>query len=207
MKTLLPLATGVVLLSLASAAGAYTGHDGIGIFFDQNGTQSCQEEVPGNTLITAYLCAMNISEESGLSGWEAHVVLDGTFAYSNFDLISGLNVFTPPEFQVGLATKFDYAPVIVLLNITVFYLGGPVRFGLGPTTPTSFPRSQFPEGPGPGYAAGDDPGILRRLTEVTNVPIAGQPGFFYVAFVNDSEHCPVTSAERNSWGAVKALYR
>jgi hypothetical protein len=203
---LLPITVGVALLSLGSTAGAYTGTDGIGIFFDMTGTQTCVTGVQPYTSVSAYVCALNVSEPSGVAAWEGHTVVEGPLLNTSYTLAGTgpVNVATPPDFLVGLNVPTPYAPVILLLTIQVFYQGpGPIKFGLGPHLPVS----SFPNYPGPGYARGDDVSVLKRLTEISNVPIPGQENFFYLAFINDDADCPVTATESSTWGGVKDLYK
>jgi hypothetical protein len=200
MKKLVTLA---LLLVAASAFAAPTDPavDGIGIYFDTNGTSNCST-ASAYTNVTAYVLATNISESSGVSGWEAEITTNpATFpAGINFTILGGgLNVLTAPNFQVGLANALPYAPAISLLSISTFYLGGPIQFGIGPCTPTSFPAR-----PGPGFAKGSDPGVLKPLTPAASDAVAGKPYFYWVAGVNTT--CPVAT-ENDSWGSVKNLYQ
>ncbi len=211
-KSLIALAVTVALLGLAPGmAGAAPGVNTIGIFFDQSGSAASACTVMSTAApLTAYVLALNISEPSGISGWELCLAKEGNFPAGLSVTLTGqaFNAFTAPMYQVGLTgAPLPYAPAITLMTLSTFYIGGTytLKFGLGPTTPTSF--ASAPEGPGPGYVRGDDVSVIHRLTEVTNVPIAGQPGFFWVAFVNDSANCPITATEESTWGGVKALYK
>ncbi len=213
-RSLSPLLVVTALLCAATPAAAFAGGDGLGIFFDTNGTQSCCT-VGADSLLTAYVCAVNISEPSGMAGFEMCIVVDGTVGFLSFDISPGPGQaidFYPDltQFGVGYSIPMPYQPVMNLVTIHAyyFYQSGPLKFGVGPTNPTSFGNPLVhPDGPSAGYNAGEDVGLLKPLFPITNVPVPGAPRFFYVAFVNDPTDCPITATENTSWGGVKALYR
>ena len=189
----------IVLMVMAIAGTALAQVDpdvnSIGIYFDQGATINCTT-APLFTLFTSYLCATNISEPSGIFGWECSVECGppGNFlelAWTPRGLY--VNVLTPPNFVVGLGQPLPWVPSIVLMDISIMALSyDPIYFTLHPTIPSSF----YP--PSPGYAAGDDPGNL--------IPLDYSVGSEDVCAIINGD-CYVVGNEEMSWGGVKALYR
>jgi hypothetical protein len=181
----------------------------IGVFFDMSGISICATPAPYTTL-TAYVLALNISEASGLSGWECSLITDpATFpAGATVTLDNGgTNALAEPDYAVTLPAAVPRAPIIRLATWTSFYLGGQILFGIGPAHP-----GRFPDRAGPGYSAGDDPSLWVRLSTFCGSP--AQPDAHYVAGVHtlicsvdgDPDPCRTPIAE-TTWGAVKDLYR
>lgn len=204
-RTLSLLAATLLVLSLAPAAFAT---DGIGVYSDQAGTINCEGAPTPYTTYTLYLVAKNVSSTaSGISGWECGLIFEpATFTVppTYTVLNGGLNVMTAPNFQVGIATPVPYAPAISLASITILYMGGSLKVGIGPCTPSSFSNPT-----GPGYAVGDNPGDLRLLYPSSNTP-SGTPDFYWVNYVNvTGETCPGSpvAADESSWGSVKSLFK
>lgn len=200
MRKLVTLLTAALLLTGASAYAQ--GPNTIGVYFDLAGENNCSAAAPYAN-VNAYLIAKDITVSSGISGWECSVRTEPATLPAGLNVTlanAGLNVLAYPQFQVGLASALPFSPAIVLATMSTFYLGGPVLFGIGPCTPTS-----FPDAIGPGYAAGDNPGLLTRLVPSSNVP-APFPNTFWVAGIGAGPTCPVAT-ENDSWGGVKSLYQ
>ncbi len=183
--------------------------DIIGVFFDEQGYLPCGFQLPYTTL-TAYVLAIDISEPSGLSGWECSLVTDpATFASGVTVTLAngGVNALTEPDFDVTLPAVVPRAPIIKLATWSAFYIGGVVKYGIGPAHP-----GHFPDDPGAGYAAGDDPARRMRL-RMRCGDAAPQPDTYYAAVmgmgcptIKDLGSC-LTPVEDATWGAVKQLYR
>lgn len=205
-KSLSSLAVALLTVALAaSVAGAAPGPDRIGVYCDVDATQNCCTPPP-YAMLDLYLIATGVTESSGLSGWETHVYFDPTpsagitYTYAG---VGALNVLTAPDFQVGIGGgTIPQSPAMLLVTMSTFYLGGPLKVGVGPiiTAPTSFPDTNTP-----GYAAGNAPEVLVPLWPVRNwYEVDGAPGAYWVASVNTD--CVNPSAE-TSWGSVKTLYQ
>ena len=205
MKKLLVL---LAVLALAAPAMAVVdpGTNGIGVYFDLEANANCAAPTAMG-MLNMYLIATNISETSGISGWETHVYFNPAppagVSYT-FAGTGAVNPLTAPDFQVGMGGgPLPYSPAVLLLTMSTYYFPGVAfQIGLGPiiTAPTSFPATNRP-----GYAAGNDPGRLINLVPSSNVPIPGSNSGYYVAGVNSGD-CPVPN-EETSWGDVKALYQ
>jgi hypothetical protein len=202
MKKMLVIAL-AILVSSSAFAQIDPDENGIGLYFDEFGYEVCMSTAAPFTPITAYLLATNISEESGVSGFECEVTTDGPLTASAWALngVQPLNVFAAPLFAVGLG-EFELAtPVInnvVLLATLTAYV-------LAPTDQVSFGIKNLDAGsftpPSPGYAAGDNAGLL--------VPLQVSSGFPFGAAVAqiNIDPCGVVANEDVSFGSVKALYR
>ena len=197
----------LMLLSLATVAFAQVdpAENGIGLYFDMDATEVCLTTAAPFTPISAYLLATNITEESGISGWEMEVLIDGPLVAAAWELIGiqPLNVFTAPVFAVGLGEHGLANPivnnVVHLATLTAYVLAptDQVSFGIKPHCSSSW------NPPAPGYAAGNNAGNL--------VPFLVSGGGFDalenpVAQINTDE-CSVVSNDDVSFGSVKALYR
>jgi len=210
-RTLSLLAATLLVLSLAPVASAV---DGIGVYSDVTGAINCNAAPAPYSVVTLYLVAKNISSASGLSGWECALTLDppAPLGLSYTLLNGGLNVLAPPLFQVGLGVVVPYADAIPLANVGFLApLSGGVKVGIGPCTPSSFGRFPWEHlKPGPGYAVGDEPGVLRRLVPSSNI-VAGDPAllYFWVYYLGIAETCPgnPVGVEQSSWGDVKTLFK
>lgn len=171
------------LLAVAVAAAA---SDEIGLFFDDRGEMPCLRADAFSTP-TAYLMLLDPSASGGVYGWEC------TLEYTNVMLLGtptingvGLNVTTPPEFQVGLASPLLRSPVVELARLQFMILSGSASFYIYP----------FRDGETPQYADGSDPSILLPMTP------RGMSGGALVAGVNLPE-CITVDA---TWGRIKQVY-
>jgi hypothetical protein len=198
MRAIASVALLLSVLAAAPVVGSVTNEpDRIGVFFDEAATLPRDCHHAAFTGLTAYLVVLNPTSDIG--GWECR------FAADTWPLPAavtwgirgeGLNLLPSPDFQVALSPALPAAPVVTLVSLGTFYLGGPLTFLVGATTPTSFPGD-----PGPGYAPADAPGTWRRLVPWTGTPSATTPVVWGVAEVG----CVPNDAA--SWSAVKALYR
>ena len=203
------LAAVAVALLLSGSAVAQDPGNLIVVYFTPDYHAPCGMGGLGADL-TAYIMAINVSEPSGISGWECSLVTDpGTFLLGPVYTIAngGVNALTAPNFDVALVPAVPRAPIIQLATWRIFYLGGVIKLGLGPAQP-----GHFSSNPGPGYAAGDDPSRRTRLHLECAINLAPQPDTYYVAIWG--EGCPVigdewpcvVSADQSSWGGIKQLY-
>ena len=203
MKKMLVIAL-AILVSSSAFAQIDPDENGIGLYFDMAATDVCLTTAAPFQPIAAYLLATNVTEESGISGWEMEVLVDGPLTAAAWELIGiqPLNVFTAPVFAVGLgehelANQADANGVIHLATLTAYVLAptDQVAFGIKNHDSSSW------NPPAPGYAAGNNAGNL--------VPFQVSSGFPFcapVAVINmDCEN--VVANDNVSFGSVKALYR
>jgi len=214
-RTLTYLAAIVLTLSLASTAGAV---NGLGFFLDEAATINCSSTAAPYSNLTIYLVARDIGTPGvGLSGWECSVLTDPATLPAGVTTTlryGALNVLAYPQFNVGLPAVGGTGPgsTFVVAELSTFYLGGAIKFGIGPATPSSFPPDFQGDGhpeATPGYAQGDNPGLLHRLFPTSNVP-SGTAETYWTCYVNVvDEPCPGSPipTEGNTWGGVKALYQ
>ena len=194
-----------MMIAIASVAFAQIDPDpdGIGLYFDMEATEVCMATAAPFESITAYLLATNITEESGISGWEMEVLIDGPLVAAAWELIGiqPLNVFTAPVFAVGLGEHGLANPIVN----NVVHLATLTAFVMAPTDQVSFGIKNHDSSswnpPAPGYAAGDDAGNLVAFQVSSGYPFGAA-----VAVVNmDCEN--VVANDDVSFGSVKALYR
>jgi len=157
--------------------------DAVGIFFDANGVSNRAITTAPYQPVTAYLTLLNPSQPSGVSGWECCVAVeDPSTAYTTGWTLAGdgLNVATPPCFQVGLpGYPLPSQASVVLATFTVVQFRPQQRTGLliRPYSLPSLPGTAA-------YAAGHDPGLLVPMAPVSGG--ADNP----VAIVNEDEPRP-----------------
>jgi hypothetical protein len=198
----------LALLASGAAIGQNSGPNLIGIYFDPDLRVNCGVAHPYTTL-TAYVLAMDVSEPSGLAGWELSLLTEpATLPFPLHVTIEngGTNALADPDYEVFLPAVMPQSRIIRLASFRMFYVGGEVSFGIGPAHPGHFPAS-----PGPGYAAGDDSTRWIRLHVPCALGLASRPDSYIVATTGgcpllDDNWC-ITPVEADSWGAVKALYR
>ena len=197
-------------LLLVGAASAQDPEDVIVVCFMPGYSSPCGNGGP-YTVLTAYVMAVNISDASGISGWECALVTDPgtvpagvTYTIAN----GGVNALSAPDFAVTLSPAVPRTTHMSLATWQTFYLGGVIKFGLGPA-----PSGHFPSEPGPGYAAGDDPSRWTRLHVSCAMSASPQADTYYVAewgvgcpVIGDEWPCVVPAAE-TSWGGIKQLYQ
>ncbi|MHB8079315.1 MAG: hypothetical protein ACYDIE_08680 [Candidatus Krumholzibacteriia bacterium] len=173
-------------IGLLASAGAAAASDEIGLFFDEKAELPCLR-AEAFTTPTAYLLLLDPSASGGVYGWECtldytSVMLIGSPAISGV----GLNVASPPEFQVGLGAPLPRAPVVKLASLQFLLLDRTAAFYIYP----------FRQGETPQYADGSDPSILLPMTP------RGMAGGALVAGVNLPE-CITVDA---TWGRIKHVY-
>ena len=165
----------------AGPAQVQSAQDAIGVFFDANGQDDWLETSVYNQMVTAYLTIINPSQASGISGWECSLLIGGGGYFTSWTYAgNGLNIVSPPQFQVGIpGYPLPQQPAVTLATFTFIQ-------------PSPHEQSriyincyQNPSLPGvPVYAAGHDPGLLVPLTWTSGN--ASNP----VAVVNDGAHYP-----------------
>lgn len=193
------LLTMVLSLCLAGTAAAQIGWsaDQIGIYFDEAGSQFCGVAGP-STMPQAYLVIKNA--QYGVAGWECQVAVvppaDGLVLSYNTLGTGPINIYTPPDFMVGLGVPFPRAGAVVVAAINLF-VGGPdpwlfyVR---------ALPPQLRPSIPGyPAYAAAEDPDILSPLF------VSSGDQALPVAQLNGD--CAIVATQDDTWGGVKGMYR
>jgi hypothetical protein len=189
------LSISLLLMACPILAQLDPGPDGVGIYFDLDGMEYCQEIVPFAE-IEMYLLLINASAPGGVSGWTCRIEHDATGnIISNWEAIGYTgSVWTPPDFAVGLAVPLPWQPAIHLMTITVLVLDFDCCWFY--IVPSSIPV--IPEQVA--YADGADPLHLIRMYQSTGGPETPVAGIN----CNGSPPIPV---EHASWGAVKSLYK
>jgi len=164
--------------------------------------------VPGTGMITIYLICSGITSPSGgVSGWEAEVFTEGTGAMLLSAVVQGqnpLNIMTPPAFMVGLQAPMRDSnigiPFAFSLAEMTYFVSSTAETFLRVDRPTQFSSfNDHPDGPGPGYADADDPGILIRFQ-----PSSGDLSQPVFGFNTGGLGIRV---EDETWGGIKGLFR
>lgn len=194
MKKLLVLG---LLLLMASTAMAQIDPDpnGIGVFFDQAGTIRCGQATGG--MLSVYVIASNISCPGGIGGWEANVTMNAPGLMYLSAVLAGtgpINLYTAPEFQVGLGVPMGYAPNMLLATVNYFVMAGtPGTFFVGPIVhPQSIPGAAC-------YADGADVGHL--------VPFQPPQGLWTLPAALLNTPCGLVGADPATWGGVKGMFK
>ena len=146
--------------------------DGIGVYHDTGATTTRIDYIPPDVPFTAYLVATNISCQSGILGWEMQIKPSNPSVYITDVTINGtgLNVTTPPTYEVGLVTPLPFASTMLLATITGLATGqGGII--LDPVHNDSYYGVDYPL-----YAAGDDPNTLVNFNYAHGG--YGAPSFF-----------------------------
>ncbi len=214
MKKLVFLSVFSLFLASGALAAADSGPNGIGVYFDLTGTANCMPAATPYTPLTAYLLITNPGASGQVAGWEGQLLINPPTFAAGITLDIGteaLNVFTAPAFNVGFTMAgVRSGPIVKLVTVTTFYLGGPISFGVGPTNPSST------HGEAACFVDALDNALLVNLVPASNAlwPFSAAQTYggavpypaksFLVAGVSTAP-CPV-AVEPTTWGSVKALY-
>ncbi len=197
MKKLLFLTGLLLLVSGVAMAQVDPDPNGLGLYYDMGGTVRCQDGIaPG--MKSLYLIATDITQPT-LGGWECSISCDSPMWMFLSAVLAGtgpINLFTAPDFQVGLGIPMNNAPSLLLATINYFVQDmNPAALYIGPCSHPSTPLD-----PTPLYADGANVGIL--------VPFQAVQGNWDlpVAFGNAGT-CDIIAVENDTWGGVKGLYR
>ncbi len=197
MKTL-KMMLALTLLLTGAAFAQDNDPDGIGVYFDMDGLVTCHATAAPFEQVNAYLLATNVSDATGISGWEAVVTVNGAPVAPAWTLAAGLDV-DPSDtgFQVGIGVApaaLPSAPAVVLATWAGFIMA--------PTDIVDFTVSDVPGSVSfagtPGYASGSDAGLL--------IPFQVSSGYPYVACAQINA-CDVVANEDMSWSQVKDLFQ
>jgi hypothetical protein len=200
MKKLTAL-TSILVLLLAGIAFAQVDADpdGLGVYFDTNGIETCFTTVAPFESVTGYLLLTNPSDSFGISGWEANIDVLGAAVAPAWTLAAGLDVdMSAAGFQVGIGTDALALPVAPAVVLATW-----VGFIMAPTDIVSFVisnvagSSSFPSNPG--YASGSNAGVL--------IPLQVSSGYPYGAPAAQINACDVVANEDMSFSNVKNLFR
>jgi hypothetical protein len=144
--------------------------DGIGIYFDSGATQFCKTWSGG--MVSAYLVLTNITEPSGVSGFECKLgyqVPAGSYLLNATLPPNAINADSAPGYLVGLATPLPWSPAVVVLTLNMLETQGNAWvFKVLPNDTPSLPGI-------PAYAAGGNPSVLiplRQSSGHADVPVA-----------------------------------
>ena len=191
----------ILLLCSAVAAQPNPDQDQICIWFEETDGNCRQAE--SFVIVTAFLVLENISEPSGISGWECSIEIGNdpsSFIVLAWTCLAGnpSGIWTPPDFAVGIGEPIPWAPRIFLLQIDLLtFSPAPIYFWI-------HEYQLSPLAPWPAYAAGDDPLRIVQLFNCTGYSAAGDPN--PAGCVNCA--CEeVIGIESQSWGLLKSLYR
>ena len=173
------IAATIIMTLGAGAAYASFGEDVIGIYFDLGATVCERTTAAPFQSVTAFLIITNPSDLSGVSGWEATVSVLGGAVAPSWILAAGLDVDPSADgFQVGIGVNpqaLPAGPTVLLATWTGFVMA--------PTDMISFVITPIPGSPSfpdsPGYASGDDAGVLIPL-----MPSSGYPYGAPCAIIN-----------------------
>jgi hypothetical protein len=140
-----------VLASLLLAPGAPArAADEVGLFFDDKGEQPCAELTQAYVALNVYLLLLKPSLGGGVAGWECTLGLSSNLLLMSTTLAgSGLNVDTPPYFQVGIGgLPLPQADVVQLAQLSVFVTAtGPSPLFIYPYRIPSLPDTPAYAGP------------------------------------------------------------
>lgn len=142
--------------------------DVLGIFFDAGGTARETVTTSPYQSVTAYLVLIEPSASEGVGGWECVCDAVGPgLVFGSWTLSgNGVNMNTPPLFQVGIGTgpaALPWSPAVTLATHTAIVSSpdSAVSYYLHPYEPASLP------GGTPVYADGGPSGELRPLHPLT----------------------------------------
>ncbi len=190
----------VILGCLAIASSAFAvadpDPDGIGVWFDLTADTNHVDVASG--MIPIYLIISN-STCASVGGWEctlewnqAMAFVAGSWAYEG----THLNVYTEPQFAVGLAVPIPTSDATLLVSCNLF-LVDPVGTVISvlpapaPSTPDNLPL----------YVDGED---LNHLVLLQNASGYGAEGeILPCASINQG---PITATENATWSQVKSLW-
>lgn len=195
MKKLLVL--GLTLL-MASTAMAQVDPDpnGIGLFFDM-GTYTTRCGSAASGMLPLFLVASNIETPGGLGGWEAQVRLNGAGLMFLSAVLAGqgpINLYTAPEFQVGLGVPMDFAPNLLLATINYFVMAAtPATFYIEPIAHAQSIAGECC------FADGADVGNL--------VAFQAPQGLWSLPAALLNQDCGLVAAEDETWGGVKGMFK
>ncbi len=198
MKKLLVLLALSALMASAAFAQADPDPDGISVYFDLAGEQTCFDSIAPFELVNANLLITNPSR-GGVSGWECNVTATG-FTAPGWTLVAGADLGGAAagafqEFFVGigpgdLALMGAETVLVATFEGYVMDPAGVCEFFVGPYTTPSVPGA-------PAYTDPIDVGII--------VPLQVASGNYDLA-VAQVNTCTVVETEAQSWGGVKALF-
>ncbi|MCP4291147.1 MAG: choice-of-anchor D domain-containing protein [bacterium] len=96
----------------------------IGLYFDTGYNQFETEAQNIGTLLDAYLVIKNLSDQSGINGWECQFEIEGFNALLINSIFDGqaLNILESPNFMVGLGEPLPWAPAVRLATLKILIL-------------------------------------------------------------------------------------
>jgi hypothetical protein len=199
MKKLLVLA--LVLIS----ANAFAANS-LGIYFDTLGALGNAKDYAPEAQVTSYVVAKDFTQV-GVGAYEFYLVTTPNispddYAFTFNTPTACVNALTAPDFMVGVAPVFPTTGPLWLLRLrfSMPTEAATVMIGIGPSQEvTSFPGLNVA-----GYANGACTILTPWIPSSNEFPVAGRPGFYYVAAVNATGP---TADVNDSWSGVKSLYR
>jgi hypothetical protein len=198
MKKLLVLMA-VVLLASGAMAQIDPDDNGMGVYFDTEGTVVCKTTAAPFESVNAYLLITRPTDTAGVSGWEAAVTIGGAPVAPSWALAAGLDVDSSASgFQVGIGVApaaLPAAPAVLLATWTGFVMQ--------PTDVVTFTVSDVPGSVSfdgtPGYGSGADAGLL--------IPLQVSTGFPYVVCAQINGACDIVANDEMSWSSVKTMFQ
>ncbi len=198
MRKLLVLLA-VALLASSAMAQIDPDDNGIGVYFDTEGTLVCATTAVPFESVNAYLLITRPTDTSGVSGWEATITVGGAPVAPAWALAAGLDVdATDTGFQVGIGVAplaLPYGPTVLLATWTGFVMN--------PTDMVTFTISNIVGSVSfdgtPGYGSGADANVL--------IPLQVSTGYPYVVCAQINGACDIVDNDDMSWGSVKTMFQ
>ncbi|MEN8008254.1 MAG: choice-of-anchor D domain-containing protein [Candidatus Krumholzibacteriota bacterium] len=160
-----------------TTAGGDPTEDNVGLFFDEGLTLNRTTTTVSFEVVDFYMAMFNLSNTSGVAGWECRLGIEGDAAIVSSALEgNAINVGSGNDFIVGIGgDPLPYAPAVLLASFQLVKLGYPeemVALSLLPRFGSSLPglmvwlsadnvsdlKPMFPIGGDPVVAVINDPG-------------------------------------------------
>ena len=130
----------LLLLAGATSASAFTS-DTVGIFWDDNNATNQTDTSAPNEVVTGHLVILEPSSGGGILAWECRLEVTGPAIFLSWNLAGQtINLLTPPQFTVGLASPLPPGAATTVLDFQLLVSEVlPVTIALRPTFVPSLP--------------------------------------------------------------------
>jgi len=189
-RLLAVLSITTVLLPVCS----YAGVDLLGVYFNEQASNNCIETWQVG-VYHCYVVAEDVSEPTGISGWQLRIGLDPGLYFLSASVsypTEGVNFLDPPDFMVGYGEPLVSTPLITLMEFDIFVQseGGIYIEDLSPELNMLYLGQTNGEIPFQYRFGGDD----EYVAVIGNLDCPEE---------NDFISIPTTT---NNWSEVKSLY-